>query len=87
MILKCEVCGANIDFDESTSIATCKYCDSKMIVSKNKDKIENLKSLSKTMTSISNDIKNTVNNLSEYLFLMIYFEKIIKIQRLIGEWF
>lgn len=42
MILKCEVCGANIDFDESTSIATCKYCDSKMIVSKNKDKIENL---------------------------------------------
>lgn len=28
MILKCEVCGANIDFDESTSIAMCKYCDS-----------------------------------------------------------
>ena len=42
MILKCEVCGANIEFDGSTSIATCKYCDSKMIVSKNKDKIENL---------------------------------------------
>ena len=30
-----------------------------------KDKIENLKSLSKTMTSLSNDIKTTVNNLSE----------------------
>ena len=29
-----------------------------------KEKIENLKSLSKTMTSLSNDIKNTVNNLS-----------------------
>ena len=42
MILKCEVCGANIEFDGSTSIATCKYCDSKMIVSKNKDNIENL---------------------------------------------
>ena len=67
MILKCEVCGANIDFDESTSIATCKYCDSKMIVSKNKDKIWIL--------------------MVQYLFLKIYFEKIIKIQRLIGEWF
>lgn len=30
-----------------------------------KEKIENLKSLSKTMTSLSNDIKTTVNNLSE----------------------
>ncbi len=29
-----------------------------------KEKIENLKSLSKTMTSLSNDIKTTVNNLS-----------------------
>ena len=30
-----------------------------------KEKIENLKSLSKTITSLSNDIKTTVNNLSE----------------------
>lgn len=42
MILKCEVCGGELEIDESISVGKCKYCESKIVIPKDMEKKGNL---------------------------------------------
>lgn len=42
MVLKCEVCGGELEVDESLSVGQCKFCESKIVIPKDMEKKGNL---------------------------------------------
>lgn len=42
MVLKCEVCGGELEVDEKLSVGKCKYCESQIVIPKDMEKKGNL---------------------------------------------